>query len=66
MWYLDCFCYGAACGREFPVNSYCHESREVLAEAAAALRADRRSGIDETRIGRETLGQHPMRYEVPK
>ena len=22
MWYLDCYCYGAACGRDFPVNSY--------------------------------------------
>jgi len=61
MWYLDCYCYGAACGRDFPVNSYFCESLEVLVTLANRVLASAQSGIDEVRLSRETKGQCPVR-----
>ena len=63
MWFLDCYCWGAAAGRDFPVNSYFSESLEVLIEAMNRVLASPVSGIDECRISKETKGQNPRRFE---
>jgi hypothetical protein len=59
MWYLDCYSWKAACGKEFPVNSYCSESLTELIAVAARILCSDLPGIDEIRISRETKGQNP-------
>lgn len=66
MWYMDCYCWGACLGREFPVNSYYSESAEELAAAAGRVLASGVSGVDEVRIGRETKGQTPQPLTEPR
>lgn len=63
MYYLDCFCYGAICGDKFPVNSYSNESPEVLLDEARKMLLSKKSGIDEIRISRKTVGQAVMPVE---
>lgn len=59
-WFLDCFCYSACLGSEFPVNSYEDEDPEKLARIASQLLARSvNSGVDEVRISRASLGQNP-------
>jgi len=60
VWHLDCFCRAALGGRDFPVNSYFHESLEVVAQVAKDVLASEIGGIDEVRISRKTLGQSLM------
>lgn len=60
MFYMDCYCYGACLGTEFPVNSYCDVSWEALAAAGVALLKDLNSGIDEVRLTRASQGQCPV------
>jgi hypothetical protein len=60
MWYVDCYCHGALCGRDFPVNSYYSESLQVIIEVADRVLSNDVSGIDEVRIGKETKGQNPV------
>jgi hypothetical protein len=57
MWFLDCYCYGAACGRDFPVNSYFHESLLAVVACAKNVLDSKQAGIDEVRISKETKGQ---------
>lgn len=59
MWYLDCYCYAATCGSEFPVNSYSCDDPLVLTDVAGKLLARKTSGIDEVRISETTRGQSP-------
>lgn len=60
MWYLDCYCYQATNGLDFPVNSYSCENPAVLAQMAGKLLARATSGIDEVRIAESTRGQSPV------
>ncbi len=65
MWYMDCFCYGAVCGIEFPVNSYYSEELECLLAGASRMLSNESTGIDEIRISRETKGQSPQPMYFP-
>ena len=60
MWYLECYSYGALGGRDFPVNTYCHEDRRRLAEAGARILCNEVAGIDEVRLTREPKGVAPL------
>lgn len=66
-WYLDCFHWGqvSGMGRKYPVNTFYHESPEVITDLALRVLMAK-NGIDEIRISRETLGQSPRRYEPQK
>lgn len=66
MFYMDCYCFGATLGTEFPVNSYCDVSWTALANAGAALLADINSGIDEVRLTRVSMGQCPVPLTMPE
>lgn len=60
LWYLDIYNYASnPAGRQCPVNSYYHESEDVVARfGASALGV----GVaDEIRISRQTQGQNPKR-----
>ena len=65
MWYLDCYCWAAMGGREFPVNSYFNESSKILLAAADRVLGNDLCGINEVRISRETKGQCPVRAYLP-
>lgn len=63
LWYMDCYCYGAMCGKEFPVNSYKSYSLFHILSRSKNILESEITGIDEIRITKESKGQGPIFLE---
>lgn len=67
MWYMDCYCYAALLGKDFPVNSYYSESLVRLMEVGESiLLSQDESGIDAITFAKETKGMAAIHIDEGK